>query len=106
MSELDIESLSTVRDWAQKRVDWQDRSKRTTPLIEAMGRTIQSTMSDLIPDAMADSVAQVRKSGLALEQGLEEFPEKLRKAEQEFQSAMQCARLRTAALRRWLEEIS
>lgn len=106
MSQLDAQALEQVREWALKRLEEEDRRRRLAPLMGAFQQSMQQLMTQVVPDLTADPTANTRKAVLALEKSLEEQPAKLREAEAEVERVLESARLRTASLERWLEELS
>ena len=106
MTELDVGALEKLRLALEKRLERQDRWERTRPLREAMGESILNLITNITPELMAPPIAQSRKAALKLQQSLAEFPDRLRESEEEMQRLVNSAKLRTAALRRWLDKLS
>ncbi len=103
--ELDEDALQRVLDWAGKRVAAHERRLQMAPLMEAMSKDIDAMMTQFVPALMAGPSARTRESGLRLERSLAEYPERARVADEKRQEQLKAARRRTAALRRWLEEL-
>jgi hypothetical protein len=103
VNELDQTHLEQVHAWAQRKVDEHDRRQRLRPLQDAVIEQMRHFSSAGYLDIMAESLAQSRKSIIALERSVEEFREKERTEDEEVRAVLVSARRRTAALRYWLE---
>jgi hypothetical protein len=106
MIELDMDNLSKVNEWAKGRIVEYDRRRQNAPsreaMVKAMGLGIAELTTVLFPKLMAGSQAKTRKSIASLEK----INDALSDVESSTETALLNARLRTAALRRWLEDIS
>ena len=106
MKEIDLGDLEAVREWAQRRVDYRERQKRMKPLFNAVQANSRALTSDVFPSLMAGPAAEVRRSVLALEKSLAEWPQKSDEAEAKRQANLARVRRRTAALQAWLDAVS
>ena len=106
MNELDADALREVRDWAQKRLDAHERRMQLQPVLDAFMHGMRDLTAKVVPDTMAGPRDRVRKSVLALEWSLEEYPERAREAEAKVHRVLEAARRRTESLERWLKELS
>lgn len=103
--ELDAEGLARLNAWAEGRIAAADRRARMRPLMEAMNRTLEETMSRTVPDLMVAPEAQVRRSVTSMERSVANFPATLAEVQREHDERLARARRRTALLREWLEAI-
>lgn len=106
MNELDEVGLRHIRDWAQTRIDAHDKRQRLAPLRDAMQKQIEAMQTQVVPDLLAETTAQARRSLLSLEESLAKFPERLRDAEAQMDAVLAAAQGRTASLRCLLEALS
>lgn len=95
-----------IQAWAQRWLDWADRTQRTQPLREAMLKNNQILFGSLMPEAMVGMKARSRQTTLSLERRIAEFPKNLLEAEARMADELAAARRKTQALRLWLEEVS
>lgn len=105
MREIDAESLAGVHEMVAKRVRAIERRMSMAPLMEAMRKNIEQTMTQLVPDILAKPEARVRRSTLNLEKSLAEWPDKVREAKERLDNQLDSARARTAALKAWSEAL-
>ncbi|HZH97901.1 MAG TPA: hypothetical protein VEX38_02935 [Fimbriimonadaceae bacterium] len=103
-NELDRESLWRVRDEVERRLGAHARRREFKPMFDSMSAGLLSLQASTA-ELMAPFEAQVRRSVLAVERSVADFPNEQAALVARQQVILNAVRARTGALQEWLESL-